>query len=84
MTVQRWIVESLDGESTPARLGAFAAKATIEGSMFVLLGTVFTLVVTGVLDVAGVTVPNLPATRAGLAVMLTGVIGAKGWYFLSD
>lgn len=84
MTVQRWIVEGLDGESTPVRVGAFAAKATIEGCTFVLLGAVFAFAVTGVLDVAGVSVPDLPTTRAGLAVLLAGAIGAKGWCFLSD
>lgn len=84
MTVQRWIVENLEGQSTPARVGAFAAKATIEGGMFAVLGALFALAVTGVLDIAGITVPTLPATRVGLAVMLAGAIGAKGWCFLTD
>lgn len=77
-----------ESNSAIKRLAAFVFKLTAEGSVFILLGSVFALVVYGVIIFVGINIPpnsdQLPSTMLGFAVVLSNAIAIAGWCFLDE
>lgn len=80
------LVDYRKSDSVLKRIAAFVFKFTVEGTVFLLLGSLFAMILYSLLNILGIAIPpnstRLPTTMIGFAVALTIAIGYVGWCFL--
>lgn len=84
MTFQEKLVEGLNSNSTPQRVFFFVCKVLIEGTVYILLGTISASIVYFLISLLPISVPAILDSVALLSVVFTSFIGKAGWCFLSE
>lgn len=83
MSLQGWMVEGLYSDSVSRRSVCFLLKVTVEGVIFAFGGLIFAFIVYLVQQFSPINVPQLPETLAALWLFFSGVIGNRGYCFLT-